>query len=674
MDARKLTAVLAVTVLLSVAAVPLFQEDSDAVSEPAAMTKDSMAVAPLALGAGGGFVIGLVVGIWIGISISDPDDPAGDQEAIYQQCRDLYSMLMTSNLDTAKNLISSIMPADSTLWSFTTNYWNRATELSVADPSGWSLDKEYQPNLMTENAYLRQNAMNYIYDWQAAVDSAYNNVLSKNTALTGDCYGDMVLSINWNNGSLTPGSGEDVRMDLLQVVETTAADTLVYIDTSTVDHGGSYNSQTSGMLYALGRDVQLTYVGGGSGTGATYTVENGSPSDVTSWPSGLYRIDTSGAVLAGPLSKASSGYVDYGSEYRYLEAADVVGGMIVVSGDTYDDTTLFMSYGEGVVGVRQHGVTTLTNELTIDIDYTGRDANHRESVILGTVDGQDYDIIGDWNDMIQSINYVIDQAATAGETIWLVFDAAEESNSFISPSSVTSTMNIRVGEETSNGLTASQSAAVYIQSMMSIAEYWTDNGGELVDAEFETNAESLSVYVYGDIYYNGELWASEVIVTPYMSLDRQDISVGNRIEWNGPGYAMLWAQGVDIEDFDTEAMLDSTDYELLDMSRGYVIEVRGIVHDGESVDSITLEPTIILRDTTGSDGIDDPPEPVKVMNANTLIIIIFMLVGLIAFLVCERFGQPVIGLILALVIVLIGLVGNNWLVNGILYGEWWIFW
>ena len=31
-------------------------------------------------------------------------------------------------------------------------------------------------------------------------------------------------------------------------------------------------------------------------------------------------------------------------------------------------------------------------------------------------------------------------------------------------------------------------------------------------------------------------------------------------------------------------------------------------------------------------------------------------------------------LILALVIVLIGLVGNNCLVNGILYGEWWKFW
>ena len=661
MDARKLTAVLAVTVLLSVAAVPLFQEDSDAVSEPAAMTKDSMVVAPLALGAGGGFVIGLLVGIWIGISISDPDDPAGDQEAIYQQCRDLYSELMTSNCDTALNLISSVLPADASLWSFTSTYWNRATELAVAED--WGLGKHYDPNLMTENSMLRTNVMHYIYDWQAAVDNAYNSILVKNQKLTGDCYGDMELSVSWDGGSIVPGAGTNVYMDLLQAVTSTEYGQLVYLHTYDQDVGGNYNAQTSGTLYAYGNDVVMTYVGGGEGTGMTITVQDGQSKDITSYPSGLYRIESSGAFLAGPLSQATDGYVrQVGDE---LDAADVVGAMLIV---TDDDVAMITSAGDGVVSVRHNGNQTVSANLSIDIDYTGRDASHRDSILVGVDgDGQDYDVIGDWNDLIQSINNVVVLAAQAGDVIWGIFDAAEESNSFVSPSSVSMTIP---GVE----LSTSQSQAVYVQAMMQIADYWERNEGEIVEAEFETNAESLSVYIHGDIYLNGQLFVEDAIITPYMSIDAQYLEKGKRVEWNGPGFAMMWAQGVDIDTFDPSENMDSSEYELLDMSDGYVIEVKEIWQDGQEVDSISLEPVLILMDTTGGSDHGDPPEPVKVMNANTLIIIIFMLVGLIAFLVCERFGQPVIGLILALVIVLIGLVGNNWLVNGILYGEWWKFW
>ena len=660
MDARKLTAVLAVTVLLSVAAVPLFQEDSEAVSEPAVMTTDA-AIAPMALGAAGGFAIGLIVGIWIGVNLADPSDPAGSQEAVYQQCRDLYSLFMTSNMDTALNLISSVMPADTSLWSFTSTYWNRATELAVAED--WGLGKEYDPNLMTENAMLRTNVMHYIYDWQAAVDNAYNSVLVKNQKLTGDCYGDVELSINWDGGSIKPGAGANVYIDLAQAVTGTQYGQLVYLHTYDQDVGGNYNTQTSGTLYAYGNDVVMTYVGGGAGTGTTLTVQDGVPKDVTSYPSGLYRIESSGAFLAGPLSQAVDGYV--GQLGQELTAADVVGTMLVI---TDDDVATITSAGDGVVMVRHNGSQTVSANLTIDIDYTGKDASHRDSILLGvTDDGQDYDVIGDWNAMVQSINNVIVMAAQAGEVIWGVFDAAEESNSFISPSSVSMTIP---GVE----LKTSQSQAVYVQAMMQIADYWERNEGEIVDARFETNADSLSVYVYCDIYLNGQLFVEDAIVTPYMSVDKQLLEVGKRVEWDGTGFAMMWAQGFDLDHFNSQANLDSSEYQLLDMSEGYVMEIKQIVQDGKEVDSITLEPVMILMDTTGGSDHDDPPEPVKVMNANTLIILIFLLVGLISFLVCERFGHPIPGLVLALIIVLIGLVGNDWLVNGILYGQWWKIW
>lgn len=626
MDTRRAFAIVVVALIITVAATPLISEESEAESV-------AVPVQPLAIGAVGGFFIGLTVGIALGILIDDPSEPAADQEEVYRQCRDLYSQLMVSNWDTAKNLISSVMPADTSLWAFTTNYWNRATELAVAE--WWTLGSGYDPNLMIEESLLRQNVMNYIYDWQAAIDNAYNNILSKNSELTGDCYGDMKLSIDWDGGAIVPGGGNRIHIDLLQTILNTSSGQTVYIDTSDEDDGANYNPSTSGTLYAFGNDVELTYIGGGIGTGEKYTVTNGHPVDVTSWPSGLYRIDGSGAVLAGPLSMA----VD-------ADAAEVIGSMIVTTGS---DTVMFYPGGEGVLNVRHDGVTTVTGTLTLSIDYTGNDANHRESILLGTSDrGESYDIVGGWNDMIQAIDTVIMQAGQAGQVIWDVFDAAEESNSFVSPSSVTMTIP-------GVTLTASQAEAVTVQAMMQIADYWERNEGEIVDADFSTDAESLSVYVYGDIYLNDQLWVENAVITPYMAMDEQHLEAGQRIEWDGPGFAMMWAQVDDFDDFDPSSVMDSANYELLDMSEGYIIDVKAIVQDGEEIQSLILKPIMVLRDTAGSDDPGDPPEPVKVMDAGMLIMIILLILALCVFLVFYIMDMPVAGLVLALIIAVVGL-------------------
>lgn len=622
---------LAVALMLSVAAVPMAQDGAEA--EPSAPMAADLAVQPLAIGAVGGFLIGLTVGIALGILIDDPSEPAADQEDVYRQCRDLYSQLMVSNWDTAKNLIASVMPADTSLWSYTTNYWNRATELAVAE--WWTQGTSYDADLMTEEALLRQNVMNYIYDWQAAVDNAYNNILSKNVELTGDCYGDMRLSVVWDGGSMVPGGGNDIGMDLLQAVMKTSAGQTVYIDTSDEDDGGNYDPATSGTLYAFGNDVILTYIGGGIGTGEQHTVTNGHPADVTSWPCGLYRIENGGAVLAGPLSMSAD-----------ADAAEVMGALIVTTGS---DTALFYPGGAGVLNVRHDGATTATGTLRICIDYTGRDATHRESVLLGTSDsGQGYDIVGGWNDMVQAINAVISNAGQAGQVIWDVFDAAEESNSFVSPSSVSMTIP-------GVTLTASQAEAVTVQAMMQIADYWERNEGKIVDAEFSTDAESLSVYVYGDIYLNGQLWVKGAVITPYMATSEQRIESGQRVEWDGPGFAMMWAQVDDFDDFDPSAAMDSANYELLDMSEGYVMDVKAIVQNGEEVQSLTLKPIMVLRNTTGSDDPGNPPEPVEVMDAGTLIMIILLILALCIFLVFYIMDMPVAGLVMAMIVAVIGL-------------------
>ena len=225
----------------------------------------------LAIGLVASVIYGAGVGTgWLIGEVTDPVAPASDQEEVYKQLRGLYSETLVSNMNTAKNLISSVMPADTSLWSFTTNYWNRATELSVADY--WTMDNEYDANMMTEQAMLRQNVESYIYDWQAAVDSAYNNITQKHTKLTGDCYGDMAFSVVWSGDTYTADGSSTFGIDLLQVIDGTQSGTTVYIDGSTEDAGDNFNESTSGTIYVNGSNsVTLRYID----TGQTFSLHGG---------------------------------------------------------------------------------------------------------------------------------------------------------------------------------------------------------------------------------------------------------------------------------------------------------------------------------------------------------------------------------------------------------------
>ena len=570
---------------------------------------------------GGGMLAG-----WFVNEVTDPVAPASDQEEVYKQLRGLYSETLVSNMNTAKNLISSVMPADTSLWSFTTNYWNRATELSVADY--WSMDNEYDGNLMTEQAMLRQNVESYVYDWQAAVDAAYNNITQKHTVLTGDCYGNMSMSVVWSGGSYTADGSSAFNVDLLQVVDNTRSGTTVYIDGSTEDSGGNFNEQTSGTIYVNGSNsVTLRYID----TGQTFSLHGGMNSVSNVLPSGLYRIESSGATIAGPFSMAAD-----------HDAADVEGGMVLVSGD---DFSIVTANGNSVDVETSEGSSVTSSYLRFDVSYEGSDGAVTDSSVI--CDGE-YNIVRDWNAMISQINNVIERASIAGETIWGIFDAAQESNSFLSPSSITASVP---------GVTldAVQSQAIYIQSMMQIVDYWQQYGDDLSHSmAFTTNRESLDLYCYGDIYYNGQLWAQDVIFTPYMTVGKQILTTDGPIEWTGPGYAMVWASTDNWSEWDGSTSV--SDYRLIDLSAGYELVLDKIVSHGKDVQSITLKQMTIERYNSGSDGIDDPPEPVKVLDASMLIMIIILLIALCTFLICYIAGQTALGLILALIIAIIGLV------------------
>ena len=585
------------------------------------------------LGVVGGFLIGLTVGLIIGITMAQaPETPASDQEEVYKQLRQVYGETWISSFNVAKDFISSILPADTGLWSFTSSYWNRAAELVVSDI--WSENGYFDPDTVVDATLLRQNLQNYIYNWQATVDKSYNNSMSIRQYLTGDCYGGMSLSINWQGGNFTASSDMDspFTFDMTQIIENTSSGTMVYIDANQNDTGGSYDVSTSGTLYNFGnRSVTLTTVSGHSNTSNTITINPGSTYTLSPDESGMYRIETSGATIAGPFSKAANS-----------NAAEVLGGIVLVSGE---DSAYMLPDGNNMKIVKESGTTYNTSSVYFSLTFDGTTNDETRSEIC---DGGIYNLARDWNNLIQQINDIVDRAAEAGEVMWSIFDITQESSGFLSPSSITQTVN-------GISLSTEQQKAVYIQAMKQAAGYWQDYGDELTEAQYITNLESQGLIVYGDIYYNGELWAENVIFTPYMTVSsEQTITVGQETQWSGAGFAMVWAQVDRWSSWDGST--SSENYELIDLDSNFSIVVENMEKDGMEIDTITLTPTVIDRYTTDPSDPNEVVDPVNVLDAASLIVIIMILVGIIIFLVGYILGQPVIGLVVALIVMVFGVL------------------
>ncbi len=581
------------------------------------------------------FIIGMAVSAGIGYVAGEHfAEPAGNQEDIYRQLREIYGEKTMDTIDSVVGLISSILPADTTLWTFTHDYWNRAVELSVADV--WALGDTYNPDAVVGKALLRENLENYIYNWQSAIDKSINNITSVRDQMVGDCYGNMELSISWSGDELMASSNtsEPFDFDLLQVVRNTTAGSTVWIDARAEDEGGSYNEDTSATIYNFGQSsvrlVKVAVYENDSG-GNSITIPAGGTYVMPSEFSGMYRIETSGATLAGPFSKAASD-----------RAADVIGGLVISGGD---ERVYVVPDGNNVLVTNTSGASWSSNTLRYEVSYTGLNNNGDYSVL---VDGDTYNIVRDWNNLIQGINDAINDAATSGEVIWGIFDVAEESNSFLSPSSITRSVE-------GISLSTVEQQAIYIQAMMYIADYWENHGGELGNAEFITNIESVDLVVYGDIYYNGELWMENAVFTPYLTVSSaQTLTTGSTVQWSGPGFAMVWAQVDQFSQWNGDTTSGS--YYLLDLNSGYSMDIERMTKGGQVINEITLTPTVIDRYTVDPEPPSDLDDPVQVLDAGNLIMLILIELAVIIFLLGYIWGQPVWGAVIALIVLVIGIL------------------
>ena len=663
---RKLAAVASILIVLTMTFVPVADAstgaelDSPVVESEEVPEYDLLLVTALffiGLFAAGA-ITGYVAGELLDNSVSDEDN-AGNQEAVNQAFRMSESEKLVFAANTAKNIIATVLPADAELWFFTGDYWQKSIEYVVCDTwmqnnSGYS---DYMNDIMVGTG-LQTNAANYLYTWGAAIDNSYNNIFSH--------YAEKIAPNNYASGisvSLDYGSGSfditaadgDFYTDFCQIVRPSGSMTHVYLDTEDAEYDEMSYCKT---LYVFGDSgATIRYVGpdtNGVTTGQTFTLNQG-VNDITGrgMPSGVYALEN-GHAYAGRFVPLST-----------TNAASVYGGMVVNNGGDLsyfmpnaDESTLTMYNSANAV------VSNTISNVSFNVEYNGPDGNRTvTSSILGQNDdeGQHYNLIGQFDDLVQQISVVAYNTHVVGEATWGIFDRAEESSSVVKPSSIV--INIPGVE-----LTATDYQGIYISAMKQMADY-LDGNEEDFDG-WTVNKESIGLYCYGTVYRDGQVWAENIIFTPYITTSDQHLHIGTNT-WSGSGFGMVWAQVDNYDSWDGQASL--TRYQQLDLEEGDTIFINKMVKGGEEITEIDLTRAQIQKWNSGSDGggaVTDTD--ITVLDAQIMMLFIIVELGAILALMGMMSGIRllfIIGIIVAIAGVLWPQVFTSLLLGDFVWGD-----
>jgi len=585
---------------------------------------------PIALGA---FLVGLAIGAFIGgavtyivIKHSSPDTTGITQENLNQAFRQGEATKVAAVFDAIKNLSSSVLPADATLWSFTTNYWQRAVEYNVAEfwQEGGTLDVDQAMN----GIGLYTNIANYLFDWSEAMDEGYNNILSYpnqgGTDWTQSGLNTMDMQIVWDNGHISGGtpitSAYDLWTDFAQYISTSPGHDVAYIDTEPPKIG-SISTQYYDNIYNFGSgQTTITNLD----TGLIYRLDAGSnyianiycvsTSASGKLPSGDYQFQD-GRQIAGPL-------VPMGSD----SAANVQGVLVFGNATT---TNYALSNGSPKIAIYGGTGSKINDSTTLkfSVAYNGPDGDTTADSLIFGVDSRNsnlmYDLVGSYTDLISQIQNVIYAVKQDALATWQIFDLLQQSSTAISPSIIRSTAG-------DIQMSAAEYVAVTVQMMIQAHDAVAANWDNIQAGSININPESLGLYCYGNIYQNGTLWAENVVFTPYINNTDQHLAIGSNT-WDGTGYAMIWWQGDNILSWTGSASLSSYTYVALD--KNTTIDIKQIYKNNQTVTSVDLTRNQIIKYNTGSDVPYQPPGIPQVNDSliKTLVIVICALICALIF-------------------------------------------
>lgn len=576
------------------------------------------------------FVVGMGAGYLLYEALHPPstDTMAGQVDELKKALAESEKGKVYLSLKNVNDLAGSVLPADAQMLFFTQNYWDQAMEYQVYE--SWTKDamgqfEKFCKELLAGTGFLASES-NYLYTWSDALDYAFNDTLAQSKYWTGE--GDLgytqalSTSFIWNGKELTASNGSEsgvLSVDFTQQITTTKS-TLVYIDI--LNETDNYDPEQSGTMYLYGTSGSVSIQN--MDTGANYTLKPGK-NDMTSLPAGVYKLP-GGASFAGPMVSVIG-----------ESSAPVQGSMVIMSGSQiYFVTPL----NETTYKIESDTGGTWSSDY---LDIRISDGVKADDVHILYEGG--FDLVGKYDSLVQEFNQLAANTYTTGEATWKVFDTVEQSSPYIHPSSIP--INIE-------GQTLSMVEKYYItiNSMAQIKEYYEQNAGDLKELDITFTKDSLDLFCYGDLYYNGKLCVENVVFTPYISGSDQHLELGMN-SWQGSGFMSVWAQ---VDNYYAWNGTVSASSPMSPLDKNYELDIEKIVSHGKEVESIDLKRSVIVASSQQSGDPDPEPVPMPSMfDASILWMIIIIEAGIILIMAGRITGIQLLTTI-GLVVLLVGIV------------------
>lgn len=555
----------AVVVMLMVVAVGAALESPE-VEESEAIDPVTAALILLSiLGAVGIFASGYLLGSMNSGSGSGDQDRSAEATLVAQS--------ITAGLTYYENALANY----DQIWTLTDEHWIRQAELAVAEV--WSADSDYDPYTVLSNSGVYLNSGYMMLNAAEQVNKHYDS-LSERLEKWGtlDTYsGTMNLNlILGNNTTMGTDSSGDWSLQLGTVVRNAGSGDTVYIV------GGQFwASKSTTLTSASGATITVP--------GSTWTdldTLSGFESDVWILQEGVTYCGSLLPVFGSNAATVTAGMVaDIGGETRVLTYTD--------SGQVYDGTSNFSSISIQVVP------TSGTASDAVNITATLADY----STLLATV----YDSMA--------------KASSAASVIWDIYDQAGSTSAYL-----TTLMVPDIYENVT--LSDAQKEIITVLALQQLADWYQDNSGDISSISYTLTAQSMSLYVRGDVTTSaGELY-EDVIFTPIFYADTTLTNGTNTT--SKYGFIAIWGEGTSLSGWDYST--SATSAELVWVESGATLDIYEMLYDGEIVDTVDLEVSEIDFIEGGEiDPTPIPPTPVnrmiEIVELILTIVGIVMLVG-----------------------------------------------
>lgn len=623
---------MAITVMLcATVAVPFAIDESEEVE----------AFVPIAA-FGIGLAIGFTLGYMVANMLSDPSDGSLD-ETINDNYKSLELKNIRSVIISSNAMAGAILPTDVDMLSFTSDYWNRVMEYSVAN--AWSLDATLDQNALMERNMTQESLSTYLYNWQHALDSSYNQIGAQQVLWDQyDIYNDCSVSLDYDSGNLwsrAPGEAGD-RLDFVTAVTSSDGADKVYLR-AVNDIGDPFTSKSDKNLYVFGTGTaKLTtktglYV---ELTPGVYDMGELTLSDSSALKSTTYTVTTTDTILAGAFSAAGS------------NAAEVSGAMITQSGS---EINMVRVSSDNLEIISLSGTTKTTADLQFNLNYVDKDSVTQNVNVNDASSTNIGDIVRSWNDLQQKVADLTDSAAIAGQVLWTLYDMAETARDeegnlvYLAPSSI-------IPDNKGVPLSPREQIAMSIAALRQAGNYYAANATALDSMKIDISLNSSKVVCYGNIWSNGILIAKNAVYSPYTYERALTLTAGTTIKMDQAGVALVYGYTDDLDSFLTAP---AEGLSLLPLSSGMSFETKRIISNGEDVDTFDLTLNRVVEHTTSIPGPLDPVAPVELKDISQLFILIAILVAAVLLLLGYATGNHVL-MIVGIIVGIVGIVISDW--------------